>query len=101
MKRLLMVFSTVLVLSGCSAKQEPSNVTVEEFMQQYALVKKSCERMIAARNTYYTCEDSNNNMLLQPTFISKPNLDDPRVNSVLRASWGPYVFYMNAPYQVW
>jgi hypothetical protein len=100
MKIIYIILATIII-SGCISNSPPSNTTVEEFMQQYAFVKKNCERMIAARNTYYTCEDSNNNMLLQPVFISKPNPDDPRINSVLRATWGPYEFQMNAPYQVW
>lgn len=95
---MLLIF---LSLSGCASHGDQNNATIEEFMQQYAYVKKNCERMIAARNTYYKCEDPNNNMLLQPTFIAKPNPDNPRNNSVLHATWGPYEFSMNAPYQVW
>ncbi|WNY88889.1 hypothetical protein [Leclercia adecarboxylata] len=99
--KFIYIMLSAIVLPSCSSNSPPSNTTVDEFMQQYAFVKKNCERMIAARNTYYTCEDSKNNMLLQPVFISKPNPDDPRINSVLRATWGPYEFKMNAPYQVW
>lgn len=100
MKKVVLAVS-ILLLSACSSNQEPSNTSAEEFMQQYAYVKKHCERMVAARNTYYTCEDSNNNMLLQPSYLGKSSPNNMLNNSVMRASWGPYVYWMQAPYQVW
>lgn len=108
MKKLSVVIAAFL-LSACASQTiditaedtERSNTRIEDFMKQYSYAKKNCERLVAARSTYFTCPDENDNMLIQTVSVYKFNHKNPANTAVIRASWGPFVFVMDAPIRVW
>lgn len=108
MKKLGIILGAIL-LSACnsptiditSEDPERSNTRIEEFMKQYAYARANCERLVAARNTYFTCPDENDNLLIQTVSVYKFNHKNPANTAVIRASWGPFVFVMDAPIRVW